>query len=278
MAWSVPSTLASASAQQLPALRKFSDFQDVMVWQVWQTIYERVIENAVKAGTLSEMVEEQDEDGDPVLDDLGQTEQIKSVEAFALAGPELETDDPKTLAEALQIAVNMEWVSNETASSRMGYDPRIERKKRKRERQEQAADAAQGAGLPPEQPGGSTLADFAGVAPGGNGREPQTQTATEAANDMPMEGDGMLHVRLPQTVVNIPEQPAPVINITLPEILPAQVTVNVPRQSAPVVHVAAPIAVPAPAVYVPPPDTRPETLTVERDADGRIVTIRKERS
>lgn len=194
--------LASASAQQLPALKKFVDFQDVQVNQVWTPIYKRVVENAIIAGILAEMVEEQDDNGETVyeepeleLDELaplayrntsaqavqplqppangngnaepvdaepvdarqpappplpkkkkGKKKMIKAVEAFTVAGPELEADDPKTLAEALQIATGNDWVSDETASQQLGYDYRKEKKKMEREQAESNQAAMQGFG------------------------------------------------------------------------------------------------------------------------------------
>lgn len=262
--------LASSSSQQLPALRAFSDFQDVMLWQVWYPVYRRVIENAIAAGTLPETVEEQDADGDPILDDAGQTKKIKAVDAFTLSGPEIETDDPKSLAEAMQIAETQEWASKETAAGRMGFDYRIEKKTLDRERQEQIAAGAQGRGMPPEQAGGPTLADF--VADGA--AAPIAASVMEASPFN--EGDGMVSVRMPQPVINVttPEPPPTVVNVTLPEQPPARITVNVPRAPAPVVNVAAPGA---PIVNLPP-ETGSETLTIERDAEGKIMTIRKEKS
>lgn len=198
------SNLASASAQQLPALKKFVDFQDVQVYQVWTPIYKRVIENAIDAGILTEMIEEQDEDGEPIFEEptqadktaeaiaaiirqpkaqlptngngatqpaidnatgapvppvaipmpaplpppkpKGKPKMIKACEAFSVSGPELEADDPKTLAEALQIATAQEWASNETASQAMGYDYRQEKKQIDREKQEANTAAMQGFG------------------------------------------------------------------------------------------------------------------------------------
>lgn len=121
--------LASATAQQLPALRTFGSFQDVMVGQMWKPVYQQVIRNAVLAGILKEMVEQQDTDGDPVKDKKGATKMIKAEDAFDVVPPELESDDPKNLAQALQIATGEGWVSDETASGRMGFEYDLEQKK-----------------------------------------------------------------------------------------------------------------------------------------------------
>ncbi len=231
------SNLASASAQQLPALRKFVDFQDILIELLWKPIYKRVIQNAIDAGILPEEVEEQDEDGEPILELVteafapqpangkngkvaqaqspavpggaipslgagaipamaipkpkGKPKKIKTVEAFDLTGPELETDDPKTLAEALQIAVTREWVSNETAASNMGYDYRLEQKKIEREKAQNVERMYQGMG------GNGASINLPGAAQpvtdrhrtagaNGNGAQPNM---TGAANEQPQESE-----------------------------------------------------------------------------------------
>jgi hypothetical protein len=141
--------LASATAQELPALWKFTDAQQLMAEQVWTPIYRWVIQQAVDAGRLPPLVPVQDADGDPVLDENGQPEMIEATQAILVRFPELQQEDPKTLAEALAIATSSEWVSNEGAgdiiASTLGLDPAIERKRIARE-QEQNRDAA-GMGL-----------------------------------------------------------------------------------------------------------------------------------
>jgi phage portal protein BeeE len=113
-----------------------------------------------------------------------------------------------------------------------------------------------------------------------------------------------------ETVVNVPEQPAPVTNVTLPEQPapvvninegalratveappPAQVNVNVEAQEPPVVNIAegairATVEAPPPAevtvnipeteppvVNVTLPEQKPVKRTVERDDDGRIRSV-----
>lgn len=150
---------ATANAQQLPALRSFGDFQDIMVNQVWEPIYKRVIENAIESGLLPAEVEEQDSDGDPITDDKGETRKVKTIEAFSVSAPELEETDPKNLADALTLAKNNSWVSDETASGRMGFDYRAERKKIDRELRTKVERAYQGVGDDvPTQP--TALQDF----------------------------------------------------------------------------------------------------------------------
>ena len=68
--------------------------------------------------------------------------------------------------------------------------------------------------------------------------------------------------QMPQIVINVPEQPAPVINYTPPEI-----TVNVPKQDAPNITVQ-----PAP-VTIQKPQSKPSNFVVQRNRDGMITGI-----
>lgn len=183
------SNLASATAQQLPALRTFGAFQDVMVGQLWKPIYREVIRNAVKAGILEAMVEQQDADGEAVLDAQSKKKMIKAEDAFDVTAPELESDDPKTLAEALQIATAHGWASDETASGRMGFEYDIEQKKVEKQLARDRDRMAQGLVPGGFDPARSPLAGFGGQQqpPGGNGngnggapKAPRTDPATGA--------------------------------------------------------------------------------------------------
>jgi hypothetical protein len=140
--------LASATAQELPALWKFVDVQDIMTEQVWTPIYKWVIQQAVDAGEIPEMVTVEDSEGEPKRDSNGATMQVKAIEAFTVDYPELTEDDPKTLAEALQISTLNDWVSNEGASTaiagKFGLDPNVERKRVQMEKTEARDELAQG--------------------------------------------------------------------------------------------------------------------------------------
>lgn len=150
--------LASATAQELPALWKFTDIQELMAEQVWTPIYKRVLQARIDAGLLPDEVVIEDSDGDPVLDANGNTTRVSPLEAFTVDFPDLQTGDPKTLAEALQIAVMNRWVSNETAASEMGYEYSAEQKRIAREDMEMRDRVAQGldAEVPPDEGEDST--------------------------------------------------------------------------------------------------------------------------
>jgi len=61
--------LASATAQQLPALTRFQAYQTIMIEQVWYPLFRMAIQAAIDAGVLPEEVEEQTSDGETVMCD-----------------------------------------------------------------------------------------------------------------------------------------------------------------------------------------------------------------
>lgn len=149
--------LASTQSQQLPVLTTFSEFQTIMIEQVWFPIFKRVIQVAIDAGLLAEEVEEQDADGDPVLEDppdvadvppltmpqpglaMAQPakkmppKKLKAIDAFDVQYAPMGGDDTSTLAAALDVAAANGWVSDQTATTEMGFDYAIEQKRIKRE-------------------------------------------------------------------------------------------------------------------------------------------------
>lgn len=160
--------LASATAQQLPALWKFVDVQETMKEMVWTPIFKRVIENAIRARRLPEMVPVQDSDGDPIEGDEEKT--IKAIEAFTVEYHELQSDDPKNVAEALTLDLSNGLVSKQTAATKRGYDPTQEKKLIDKEKAEAQAEVGQGGNhvFPPGE------GPFE-VPPNGNGQTPDEQ-------------------------------------------------------------------------------------------------------
>lgn len=132
--------LATATAQELPSLWKFMDAQEIMREQVWTPILKRVITEAVNASLLPREVVLQDSAGDPVLDKNGQETLINATEAFSVEYHKLDSDDPKTLAEALALDLMNELVSIETAMQQRGYDPAQERRRMAREKEVEDAN------------------------------------------------------------------------------------------------------------------------------------------
>jgi hypothetical protein len=142
--------LASATAQQLPALWKFTDGQQVMIEEVWTPIYKRVVQAAVDAGIIASEVDVQDPDGDPVMrvdPDTGEKkplDKILAVDAFQVAYYELQADDPKTLAEAFTLLANSRISSVETSREKLGLNHMVEEKRLQREESAQRDRVGQG--------------------------------------------------------------------------------------------------------------------------------------
>lgn len=106
------SNLATTKSQQLPALRSFKDYQDIYIEQCWIPIYDAVIRAAIGDGEVQEI----DDDGEAT----GKT--ISVFDAYTLSAPDIVETDPKELAEALQIETAAGWVSDRTASTKLGFD------------------------------------------------------------------------------------------------------------------------------------------------------------
>jgi len=177
--------LATATAQQLPALWKFTDAQEIMREQVWTPIYKRVLQNAIDAGELPAEVRVEDSDGDPVMlvsEDGSESEQfMPALDAFEVAYYELQADDPKTMAEAISLDITNELVSKETARGQRGYDHAMEQKRLQKEKAEHRDDVAQGLDMevPPPLPGQDQQAGQDSEDTARNGQPDETPAAAE---------------------------------------------------------------------------------------------------
>jgi hypothetical protein len=91
---------------------------------------------------------------DPVTGEeipAGSPTMIDTLEAFDVVYNPINQQDLKAMADALSIAVTNEWVSNETASIKMGFDYAIEQKKINRERVKTQSDISAGLIPPPPE-------------------------------------------------------------------------------------------------------------------------------
>ena len=152
--------MATATVQQLPSLAGFIDMQQLMQEQVWTPIYKRVIARAIASGRLPAEVEVQDSDGDPLHEkgeapelpepdpetgmmgekpepQEGPVKMIDTLCSFTVEYPELQSDDPKTVSEALTLDLSGGLVSKETARGVKGYDSAHEVKLIKQEQEEE---------------------------------------------------------------------------------------------------------------------------------------------
>lgn len=168
-------SLASTKSQQLPVLKTFSEFQTIMIEQVWYPMFRRVLQTAMDEGLIAEEVEEQDADGDPVREEPKSDDaptalppptfapstgapnggmpplqrktpikKIKTLDAFDVQYEPVGDTEPFTLAQALDIAANNGWISNQTATTELGFDYAIEQKRIQRERAKDLEAMARG--------------------------------------------------------------------------------------------------------------------------------------
>lgn len=142
---------ATSKSQELPALRSFLDYQDLLRNLVWRPIYRRRLDLALAAGEIEgtgpqrRLLPEVDADGDPVLDARTSRPQLVDVfDAFDLAFPPVLEGDPKNLSEALSLQAAQGWVDDDTAMVELGYDPQVIRKRLAAQAQAQAARTSQG--------------------------------------------------------------------------------------------------------------------------------------
>jgi hypothetical protein len=170
--------LATATAQQLPALWKFTDAQELLKEQVWTAVYRRVLRNAIAAGRLSAQVRVEDQDGDPVPDSNDAEQTIDTEKAFTVEYYDLQADDPKTMAEALALDMANDLVSRETARGLRGYEHAVEMKRLAREEDERAEKMGAGQllrpqdiGLPDEIAPADEMAAGGGAAVRDNGQQ-----------------------------------------------------------------------------------------------------------
>lgn len=180
--------LATSKSQQLPILTTFGEMQTILVEQLWIPLFKRVLQLNIDAGLLPEEVDECDSDGEPIYDESEdetreaeespdaraatagavatgllppnaklpsekpkQVKKIKTLDAFEVEYEPVSDEEPKTLAEALDIAVRNGWASDQTASNRMGFDWTIEQKRIKAKEKADREAIARGEKMPPPQ-------------------------------------------------------------------------------------------------------------------------------
>lgn len=134
---------ATASAQQLPALTKFGDFQRVMVEQLWYPLFKRVLQNAIDAGVLEAEVTEEYSDGEPRMDD-GELCYCDTLDAFEVSYTPVDDESILELTQALVLQKQQGWIDDDTAMERLGNDPYMIRKRLDRQEDEDETEVAQG--------------------------------------------------------------------------------------------------------------------------------------
>lgn len=170
--------LATASAQQMPAMTKFEDFQTIMVEQLWTPMFRRVLQTAIDAGLLPLEVEEQDEDGEPVTDEpagavqepkpekateamIGEMpdgkpapkakgKMIETIKAFDVSYANLQEAGKLDLATALEKMKQNGWIDDITAMEELNVDPKLIQKRLKNQQVQEQAEIK--AGMKPPTP------------------------------------------------------------------------------------------------------------------------------
>lgn len=135
---------ATASAQQLPALTKFRDFQRVMVEQLWYPLFKRVLQAAIDAGQLPPEIHEEYSDGEPRTNEDGSPCMCDTLDAFEVNYTPTRDESLLEITQALVLQKQQGWVDDDTAMSRLGNDPYLVRKAMARDEEEDEIDMAQG--------------------------------------------------------------------------------------------------------------------------------------
>lgn len=185
--------LASSQSQQLPALTTFAQFQRIMI-EVWTAVFRRVLQAQMDAGLLQDECPCQDADGDPLYEDppkddfgkpktdeygmpvKGAVKIMPTLKCFEVSYEPIGEEDKHTLAQALQIAIQQGWISNQTATEELGYDPDREVKRQDREEQQDANKVAAGIRPLPPMMRPDALANVPG-------QPPTNGPASDGAND-----------------------------------------------------------------------------------------------
>lgn len=142
--------LATATKQELPALAKFEHFQQIMIRQLWEPLFKRVIQEAVDAGRLPMQVTIETSDGDELDEDQGGG-QCDCLDAFEVTYEPVTQQDIQALTNALNMQAMNGWISDKTAQEKLGLDPHVEAKRLAMEQEQKRDEMAQG--LRPVPPG-----------------------------------------------------------------------------------------------------------------------------
>jgi hypothetical protein len=289
---------ATTNSQQLPALAKFDDDQDLLK-DFWTEVFRRVLMNAQIVGRLPEQVQEFNTAGAPVMDETGQPKFIDALKAFDCKYADIQIDGADAQAQSTAISADMAagLVSKKTATEKRGYDYAKEQKEIQAEASQDMDTAYNGTGMPqgvgagaaqpvaiqPAQPLALSMPQNAGNNPPLPTGEPMPANESRAISEVYQARANLMReviesaLQPPQITVNVPapvvnitnEIPAPVVNITNDIATPDPViNINVPEQKPPQVTVNVPPQ-PAPSVAQMPDGKK--VLTLKRDAQGKII-------
>jgi hypothetical protein len=136
--------LASATRQQLPALVRFEDHQRMLLMELWEPMFRKVIQHAVDDGRLPLLLEKHDGNGEPIKGVDGELEMIESIKAFDVEYADIMQEDILQLTQALEKQVSNGFTSRRQARSELERDPDQTEKEIQEERERDMLDMAQG--------------------------------------------------------------------------------------------------------------------------------------
>lgn len=179
--------LASATAQQLPALMSFGEWKDIMVDMFWKPIFNRVLEENVKAGILPEECDMTRTDGKPSLDEEGQPLRCSVYDAYEVSYSSNDDIDKMNAVSAIIAVMNAGLMSEETATGELPYGLEYEQEQERIQRENQQKMKDMLAGNTPMPP---NIDPATGMPmPPGQGMPPEEQDS-EGGGKQPPFNDG----------------------------------------------------------------------------------------
>lgn len=176
--------LATATRQELPVLVKFEAFQRMLIHQVWKPVFRKVLEAAIEAGLLTEMVAVEDAEGEQVMRDGKPVKDIRAVDAFTVEYDPVTGDKFVDRVNAFAVAEDRQWLDRDTIIEELGYDPQIIRDRLQVQHSQEREDEEAGL-MPSMTPMDATMKQTVkqmnGV-PNADDAEPE-ETATEPETD-----------------------------------------------------------------------------------------------
>lgn len=139
--------LASATAQAVPAIYSFADWQDIARDRIFKPVFLKVLERS--GFDLDQEVPVQDiKTGETI-----EGETVKIRDAFDIKYRSLDDSEPTTVLQALSIATDKEWMSDETAAGLMPFDVdyKKELEKMAAQREREMDEMSQGLRMAPPQ-------------------------------------------------------------------------------------------------------------------------------
>ena len=150
--------MATASAQMMPALKLFEEYQRIMLEEIWRPVLRKVIDMALDDGLIPATLPEKNSEGEPTGTALD------ACDCFEIEYEPVVEQDIKTLTEALSAQVTADFISKRSARMELGRDPDLEEKQIADEKEQAMKDARAGMGELPMFTPGAMPPEFGGGA------------------------------------------------------------------------------------------------------------------